>query len=273
MSFGGGSKQSGTTTTVVNKDPWAPAQDYLKTGFGKAQEFLDNPIEYYPNSTVVPFSGQTEQSLQMGEDRALAGSPGLAAAQQNIQDTSEGNYLNSNPYMDQAIMAATRPMAERFADTIIPGIQSGFNNKGRLGGGLQAYQQQVAGDTAMRNIGEVAGSMAYKGYGDERNRMMQGATLAPGLALADYGDIDRLGQIGQVREGLAGAQLQESIDRYTHEQTAPRDELARFMSTIGGGQQGSSGTTAQPIYSNKTADALGTVGSIASIGNTFGFWG
>jgi hypothetical protein len=269
-----GSKQTGTATTVVNKDPWGPSQDYLKTGFEKAKGYLDDPISYYPGSTVVPFSGQTEQALQMGEDRAIAGSPGLRAAQQGMQATSEGDYLNANPYMDQAIMTATRPMAERFADTIIPGIQAGFSGKGRYGSGLQAYQQKVAGDSAMRAMGDVAGSMAYKGYGDERSRMMGAAQLAPGLAAADYGDIGQLQQYGAAREGLAGAQLEEAIDRYMQPQTAGREELARYMATIGGGaQQGGASTSQQPIYSNKLATGLGTAGAVAGIGNQFGWWG
>jgi hypothetical protein len=265
--------QQGTSTTVVNKDPWAPSQDYLKAGFEKAQGFLDQPMEMYPESTVVPFSNQTQAGLGQAEARAMAGAPGVGAALSANQATSQGDYLNANPHMTAAINQATTPIMQNFNESIIPGIQSGFSAQGRLGSGLQAFQQQRAGEAAGRQASDIATAMSYKGYGDERNRMMQAGALAPGLEAAGYGSSAELERIGGVREGMAGAELQESINRYAQPQTAAREELARYMATIGGGAQGGASTSQQPIYGNPTAERLGMAGSAASIGNLLGMWG
>jgi hypothetical protein len=261
------SKPSGTATTVVNKDPWASQQPYLQTGFGKAQEFLDKPVGYYPGSTVVPFSPQTEQALTGMETRAQAGSPLLQQAQGLMGGTLAGDYLSAeaNPYLQSAMAAATRPMTEAFSQDIMPKIQGAFSGAGRYGSGLQAQAQQRAADNLTRSIGDVTSELAFRNLADERARQQEAARLGPALGELDYADLERLGGIGGIREKQAGAQLQEDIDRYTQEQVAPRDALREFMATIGGGQYGGTETRSQPIYSDPWATGLGYAGTGANI--------
>lgn len=264
-------------TVQTDTSPWGPQQEYLKTGFERAKtDVLEKPMEYYPNSTVVPFAPQTEQALQMQETKALAGSPATSAAQQMATSTLEGDYLSAgNPYLSQAVDAATRPMVEKWQEDILPGIQSGFSGAGRYGSGMQARQQERTGEALARQIGDVAGSMSYKNYADERQRQLQAGTLAPSLDAASYADIERLKQVGAEREGMAGAELQEQISRFQQEQEAPQQALANYMALIKGGY-GSSGTETTPIYRNKPAEYLGMASTAAGIGGTLfgqkGIW-
>jgi hypothetical protein len=261
------------TTTVSNTAPWAAQQPYLTEGFERAQtDILDAPGQYYPNSTVVPFAPQTEQALGMQEQRALAGSPLTGAAQNQVQSTLQGDYLEGgNPYLSEAVASATRPIMTQFQEDVIPSIQSGFSGKGRYGSGLQARQQQRAGEDVTRQIADVAGSMAYKNYGDERSRMLQAGTLAPALAAEDYTDIGQLGNVGATREAQAGAELQEGINRFQFEQESPKDALARYMTLVGGGSYGGSTTNSSPIYRNESSDFLGQAATAAGIaGSLFG---
>jgi hypothetical protein len=272
-----GSKQSGTSTTVQSSAPWSGQQPYLEEGFKRAKtDILEKPISYYPHSTVVPFAPQTQEALQMGETRARAGSPLTQGAQEMVGQTVSGEFLGANPYLNRAVEAATRPMVEQFQTTTMPAIQSGFGGRGRYGSGLQAYQQRKAGEGLTRQIGDVAGSMAFRDYGDERQRMMQAAQMAPGLAEADYSDISKLQQIGGIREAQAGAELEEDIARYMHAQQAPQDALQRYMSLVAGGSYGGDTTTQQPIYRNRLGEALGTGATLAGIGGTLfgqgGIW-
>lgn len=260
-----GSKQTGQSTTVVNKDPWGPQQDYLKAGFERAQtDILDKPLQYYPNSTVVPFSGQTEQALGMQENRATSGSPLVGAAQSEAQKTIQGDYLGSNPYLQSAMQAAARPMVENFQDTILPAIQGGFSGRGRYGSGLQAYQQQKAGSNLMRELGDMGARMSYADYGAERGRQQQALSQAPQLAQQDYLDISQLAQAGAMREGQAGAELQDQISRFNFEQNAPRDALTQYMALIGGGQYGGTSQETSPIFQNKAAENVGLLAGGAS---------
>jgi hypothetical protein len=274
----GDDEPSGYQTASTNEAPWEPQQEYLKTGFARAQsDVLDKPQQFYPNSTVVPFSGQTEQGLQMQEARALAGSPVTGAAQTQMQDTLQGSYLDAgNPYFQQAVAAATRPMTESFQQDILPGIASSFSGSGRYGSGAQANMTNRAASELSRNIGDVSGSMAAAMYNQERNRQMLAGQLAPGLAQMDYADIGQLKQAGQEREGMAGAELQDQISRFNQEQQAPKDALANYMALIKGGY-GTQGSKISPIYRNKPAEYVGLGATVAgAAGSLFGgggLWG
>lgn len=263
---------SGQQVIQGSQEPWSGQQPYLTKGFEAAEaNILNNPIEYYPNSTVVPFSNQTEQALGMMENRALSGNSANQAANTNLTNTLGGDYLNSNPYLNNAIDAATRPMVDRFQDTVLPGIQSGFMGKGRYGSGMQAYQQRQAGEDLMRQMGDVSSAMSYKNYGDERTNQMRAAALSPMIAQTQYDDIGALQNVGAIREKQAGANLQDDINRFYNEQTAPRDAAREYMTLVAGGNWGGNSTQTKPIYSNDVATGLGYASSATNIaGGLFG---
>lgn len=272
-----GSKQTGTSTTIQSSDPWSGQSPYLEKGFKRAEsDILEKPAQYYPNSTVVGFSGQTSDALQMAEDRARGGSALQTGAKNVIQDTLEGKYMGANPYLDQAIDTATRPMVENFNTSVMPAVQSGFSGKGRYGSGMQAFQQREAAKDVNRQIGDVAGSMAYQNYGRGMQDMMNAAQLAPTLAQTDYDDISKLQQIGGIRESQAGAELQDDINRFNFGQQAPKDALKEYMSLVAGGSFGGTSTGTEPIYRNKTNEMLGGASTLAGIGGTLfgqeGIW-
>lgn len=255
-------------TVQTDSAPWEKQQPYLESGFELAKtNVLEKPTEPYPNSAVVPFAPQSETGLQMQEQRALAGSPVTQAGQAMVQDTLEGDYLSAgNPYFQQAVTAATRPMVETFNEDVLPGIQSGFSGAGRYGSGLQQRGQQRAGEALLRQVGDVAGTMSASMYGDERDRQMQAGLLAPDMAAQDYTDIAQLKQAGAEREGMAGAELQDEINRFYAEQNAPKDALSNYMALIKGGY-GSQGSETTPIYRNKPAEYLGAASTAAGIGS------
>jgi hypothetical protein len=264
-----GSKPAGTQITTTDTSPWSAQQPFLKTGFQRAEDdVLNAPAEYYPNSTVVPFSGQTTNALDLQEQRALGGDPTVQAGQTQVQDTLQGDYLNSNPHLNQAIQNATAPIAESFNEDIIPGIQSGFSGSGRYGSGLQARAQERAGIAAGDQMGKIATDMLSQAYDAERQRQMQAATMAPTYGQQSYTDIANLANVGQVRENQAGAELQEDINRFQQGQQAPKDALAQYMALVGGGSYGGSTTGTSPIYRDKASDMLGGASTAAGIAGT-----
>ena len=269
------SKPAAQTTTIQNRDPWGPQQPYLTTGFERAQaDILEKPITQFPASTVVPFAPQTEAGLGAAEALAAGGNPLVDAATQQLTGTLQGDYLNANPFFDAAVSAATRPLVEQYQESILPGIQAGFSGRGRYGSGLQAFQQQRAGEGLGRQIGDISSAMAYKNYQDERARMAAGISAAPAMRQAAYMDPAELERIGGVREGLAGAELQDAISKFMQPQTAAQDAISNYMRLVSGGQYGGQTTAQQPIYRDKFGEGLGAAASIAGIaGNLFGAQG
>mgnify|MGYP006413280723 CR=1 FL=1 len=192
------SKPTGTSVVTQSNDPWSEQMPYLKTGFERAQsDVLDKPIQYYPSSTVVPFSPTTEQGLGLTEARALAGSPLLSSAQTSIGDTLSGKYLDEeNPYLQSAIDAASRGVTRNYQKSVLPGISSFASGRGRYGSGMQKSAYDDSQAALASQLGDISSGMSYANLAQERQNQMAAAGLAPGLAQADYSDIQALLDVG-----------------------------------------------------------------------------
>ena len=254
----GGSEPAGQTTVTQNRDPWSGAQPHLTAGFEEAALQKDIPREYYEGSTVVPFSGQTEAALQTTEDRAVGGNPLLGQAQGEASKVLGGDYLNTeNP--------AFQAMGDRIHNQVRPRIDSQFAGVGRYGGA--GHEEQMG-----RTMADAMAPLAFQNYQSERGNMQNMAEQAPGLAREDYFDIGQLAGVGGEREGQAGRQLSENVDRWNFDQLEPQERLARYMALVSGGSTGlGSSSTSKPYFTDPLGSALGTASSLAGIyGNLFG---
>ena len=269
---GSSSKPSGSVTTVASNEPSDFIKPYLTTGLDTAQDLFETPRTMYEGSTVVPFAPQTEAALTAIQERAEAGSPLVTGAQDLTSATMAGDYLSpdSNPYLVSAMDAATRPMREAFTEDVMPSIGSAFSSAGRYGSGMQARTQNRAAEDYLQSLGDIGSKMAYTNYAAERDRQIDAGMAAPGMAQLDYLDPSKLIDVGAAREGMAGAQLQEDIDRFNFMQDEPRQRLGEYMPLVTGGQYTSTSTT-QPIFSDPAATYLGYGATGAGIlGDLFG---
>lgn len=250
MDFDGG----GSTQTVQGSSaPWEGQQSYLKTGFGKAQTLLDaGPYQFYPNSTVVPFSNQTQDALTGIEARARAGSPVQAAGSAEALKTIRGDYLDAgNP--------AFSAMMKRVSSEVTPQIGATFAGAGRYGSGAHAGALSSA-------LTDTAGQLAFQNYGDERNRMGQMTAAAPQIAQGDYLDLAQLFGAGQQREAKAGEELSDQVQRFNFEQQAPDEALRRYMSLVAGGSYG--GQNVQTTSANRGTSMNDIAGGLFSLAGT-----
>tara|TARA_X000001382_G_scaffold55288_2_gene37811 strand:- start:3898 stop:4791 length:894 start_codon:yes stop_codon:yes gene_type:complete len=274
------SKPTPAATQVVTQtnDPWSGQQPFLETGFQKAEDLvLNKPPEFFPNSTVVPFSNQTSDALDLIENRARAGSPLTQIGQNTIQSAASGDMLKANPFLQQdnpylssAIDAASSGIKRNYESVVEPSIDARFSAGGRYGSGLQAQSQSLAQQNLADQLSDVATNMAFsdygmqrQGYDTERGRQIQAAQLAPQMAQQDYVDAGQLMSVGQAEEGQAAAQLQEDMDRFNFNQNAEKQALADYMALVAGGQYGGTQTTSTPIYQDSTSNTIGNIASLA----------
>ena len=257
-----------TTTTVQNQDPWEGQQQYLTTGFQAAQQdVLNRPTSYYPESTVVPFSPQTETAMGAMEQRALQGNPLNFGAQQYTGNVLGGQYLGAgNPYHQAMVERSVAPMREEFQEVVQPGISGMFSKAGRYGspGGHQAAMQR-ASNAYMDRVGNLSGALAYQNYADERSRQQQAASMAPDLAATDYYDIAQLGQVGAAREAMEREKLAEDVARFEFGQREPIDRVAQYMGLIGGGYGGQTQSSQVQSGGNRFNPILGGLGAASSL--------
>ena len=283
--FGGGSRQ--TQTATVTNDPPAYLAPSLSFGVDEARKIYDTPLEYFPGQTFVDFAPATQEALNRGEARAMAGSPLLSGAQnfvgaalgggfQNpaadmLMQTARGDFLNAtNPFLSSALQPA------------IDRIQGQFSRAGRLGSGANmaamtsALAPVFAQNYATERRNQLAAQRAIGNLAqrDFQNRF-QAAQVAPDLAAQDYGDISKLAAFGLAREQKTAEQLAEDIARFNFIQNEPQARLTQFLTNVKGGSMPGTGTTTRPIFENPTGTAIGNLanlGQAAFLGSkAFGF--
>lgn len=240
---GGGKGGGGESQTQQGIDPML--RPYVSYGLNEAQKLYQssNP-SYYPGQTYVSPSQQTQAALQAQQTRALQGNPLLPAAQQQQQNVIGGQYLQNNPYFNQAMQGAAGAASQSYFDAI-NAAQSGASKAGRYGSNVQNDLFNRAGTTLANTLANKAGELAYTNYAAERGRQEAAAAGAPQLAAADYGDIAQLAKAGQTAEGYQQSALEDSINRFNFEQNLPQNKLNQFLTQVYGAPQGSVSTTSQ----------------------------
>lgn len=248
-------------------------QPFLTQTLGESQKLYESGAGYYPDSTVAPLSGTTQQALDMTTARA-GGSPLQSAAQGNATSTLNGNFLNSNPHLQGAIDSATQGLVRNYTNAVMPGIEANFSKAGRFGSpGAMGGAVSDAQNNLASQIGNVSSSMSYQNYGDERSRQMQASALSPQLANMDWTNINALSGAGATYDQQAQSQLSDLVARYNYENGGSLDDfIARVNGT--GANNYKSATEANYVKNNPLTGALGGALSGAATGASIGGpWG
>ena len=290
-----GSSQPSTQVVTQSIDP--AMQPYISYGLSEAQKLYQNTGTpgYFPGQGYVSPSQPTQQALQYGANRAVGGNPLLPQSQQTVgamqstfnpaiqqmQGTASGQYLGGNPFFGGAFQSAANAASQQFQDQMQQ-VTSGASRAGRYGSGAMGQLQDRAAGTFASALTDTAGKLAFQNYDAERARQeaamgnigqlygsdlarqLSAAQLGPGMAAADYGDIDRLYQVGQAQESYQQAALADEMQRFNFQQNLPAQKLQSFLSAAYGAPMGAQ--TTQPIYRNQAANILGG----ASLGGALG---
>jgi len=238
---GGGGQQSSTTTTSI--DP--AIKPYVTYGLEEAKRLYETGSpQFFPGQTYVSPSEQTQQALQMAQERAMAGSPLTGAAQAETLATIQGRGVN--PFLAGALEQTNRLAGEQF-NRNIQNLQSSAASAGRYGSSAMGQQAGTAQDIFARALAEQGGQLAYNSAEAERARQMAAVGAAPQMAQADYADIQRLLSVGGAREAQSAAQLQDAMNRFNFEQNLPQMKLSQYANLYSTAPQGSTTTqTATP---------------------------
>jgi hypothetical protein len=95
----------------------------------------------------------------------------------------------------------------------------------------------------------MAANLYGNAYGQERNNMMQGLSLAPSIANQDYYDAGQLMNAGNMVQQQAGNVMQSDIDKWNYNANLPQQNLQNYMGFMGGNYgQNTNQTTKSPLY-------------------------
>ena len=238
---GGGGKQDSTTTTSI--DP--AIKPCVTYGLEEAKRLYQSESpQFFPGQTYVSPSEQTQQALQMAQQRAIQGSPLTGAAQAETLATIQGRGVN--PFLAGALEQTNRLAGEQF-NRNIQNLQSSAASAGRYGSNAMGQQAGQAQDIFARALAEQGGQLAYNSAEAERGRQMAAVGAAPQMAQADYADIQRLLSVGGAREAQSAAELQDAMNRFNFQQNLPQMKLQQYANLYSSAPQGSTTTqTATP---------------------------
>ena len=228
--LGLGQQQGNTTSTQVS-EPWAAQQPYLQALFGQAQGLN----QQNPSSLVPQYSPFTQQAINtMGQ-----GIPGYDNLTNLTNQTLQGDFLNSNPYLDQTYQLGANQLKSNLSTML------GHN---RFGSGAMANAEA----SGLANLS----NQIYGGnYQAERGRQQQMAALAPSILSAP------------AQYQLQAGQLQDQRNQAMA--MAPWNQLGLYQGAISGNYGGTQ-TATQPFYQNKTAGLLGGALGGAGLANMVG---
>lgn len=176
------------------------AQDMLSSlyGMGGMQSFVGGGNPY----AGIPDSG-------LGEAQGIAGSAGMGSlptmqpldptAQAQLSQTAQGDFLGSNPYLDDMYQNAASRVQENFMDTVMPGINATFGGAGRTGSNIHQEMALDAADELGESLSGLASDIYAPAYETERDRQLQAA--------------GQLGQFGLTGTNLAADFFNQAMNR------------------------------------------------------------
>jgi hypothetical protein len=237
---GGGGGGSSTTTSGIDES----IKPFVSFGLEEAKkQYLAPGAQFYKEATYVSPSEATSEAIRLAAERARAGSPLTAAAQAETLGIVQGRGVN--PFLEGALAGTNRQAQEAYTRGV-QGLQSKASSMGRYGSSAMGQQVNQAQDIFGRNLAEQAGQLAYQSSEAEAGRQMEAIRNAPTMAQADYADFEKLLKAGQASESYDQKKLQDAINRWNFEQTAPERKLSQFtnlFTSVPSG--GTSSTTTQ----------------------------
>lgn len=231
-----------TTSNTSQPLPWV--QPYMQDYLARGQEVANQPYQQSPGTYTAP------NPYLMGgwgatANRAMQGSPVMGAANTLAQGTMQGQYLNSNPYLQQNISDAQGDLTRAWNQVQKPAWDTAMQRSGSYGNTGIAQANQFAQSDLQRNLGRVASDMRGQNYAQERGFMQQALGMAPHLAQQDYVDSQALLGVGQQAQQYSQNAANQNMDWWREAQGYPAQQMGILGQALGM-QQGQTQTQQTP---------------------------
>ena len=158
----------------------------------------------------------------------------------NAQQNTFGNRLSATSGLSSANEAQLgrqmNAQQNNFSNSLSATQGLSGANESQFGRQDSAQQRNFNNNlSATQGLGSLSEQQA--------NRQMTASGMAPGMANAQYQDIDRLAQYGQMQEGYDQTALNADIARWDYGQNANMQHLQNYANIVNGVPMGSKSTT------------------------------
>lgn len=206
-------------------------QDFGFTYLDRANMIAQRPYEQSPTQVAGTNPYQTGAWNAIA-NRAMQGSPVMGAANQTLQNTVSGNFLQGNPYLDSQIQRAQGDLNRTFQTQILPNLDFRRMQSGSYGNSGLNETERMATQDFLRASGDLAANMRFQNYGMERGLQQQALGMAPQFAQQDYNDANMLLQAGNQIQQQDQAQAGQNYRWWQEAQQFPQQQNQQFGNAI-----------------------------------------
>ena len=265
---GGGGPSNVTQTTTVKLPKWA--EPYAKQLLERGSSLSQRPYSSIsPENLFEPMAPETQIALGGITSRALAGSPVITQAQQELTKTLGGEYLypQSNPFLEDLYNTAAKSVLHQYQLGVVPQLNAAASRAGAYGGSSHRLLQAEAAKNLTETLADMAVKMYGSNYERERANQLKSLFFAPTMAQQDYLDMQALLGVGDVYRQYG----QDWRNLLAQEFYARRDWpvqqlgiLASVLPAAVGGQGVTTTSQPNPYYASPWSRMFG--GAVTGIG-------
>lgn len=233
------------------------------------RQFAASTPQRYQGSQVAGFTPEQVQ----GQGMALGAAPtqdALAhdAATANRFYTS-GDIWNpsSNPNLQGAIDAAVRPIYQNLTEKALPAIRGEAVTTGNFGSSRQGIAEAQATRDAGVAAGDTAAKLAEAEYNTNVDAQLKAMGLVPTIQGAQTAGATTTSGVGDVRQAMDQAQLNQLVNAFNFDQNAPFLQSKEILSLLQGLPGGTTVSTGNTPQANPFTQALGGAAAGASLGS------
>ena len=266
-----------------------PAKGYYDAG---ATQAIGSASAYDPAAGISAFMDPYQQAVTQNAIADLNEQYGRQVAGMDAQALQAGAFGGSRGGIMQGLAQGEladvtskrifEDLSRNYGQARAASMQDFQNQKARE---LASAQAQMAAGQGLGNLGTIAGNLGqtYSNIGNQAAQTAgalgaqkgqigtqlgqigtQQAALGEFAQKAGITDINLLETLGATRQQQAQRQIEANKARFDALQAAPQQRLGTFLGNLnvaaGGG-----GTTSQPLYENKNAQAISNTATLLSI--------
>jgi hypothetical protein len=266
---GGGGSDSTTTATTQNYSPEEAAQRALVQAeaariYGQTAPGISSAS--YPGAMVTPFSPETRAAQTLAMESANNQQQGVNLMNSGMQYGLNGAMdVQNNPYLQNAISAAIRPVTQQYVDPggVLSSIRTNAVQAGQFGGVRQGMAEGLAAGRYTQNAFDTAGKMASDAYNTGQETFGRTMALAPQTIQANTIPVNTLSGVGAQNENLGQEQASYDAAARLWGLNAPWAPLQNYASIVYGGANPSTVSTSEGPQSSG-GGARGALGGAAS---------
>ncbi|KKK68561.1 hypothetical protein LCGC14_2942820, partial [marine sediment metagenome] len=205
--------------------PWSEQIPYLQQIMRRGQSLFEDPQrDVYPGDWYAGKRPAQEEArgAWVNAARDMSGKGALNEMRDLSRSMIQGDYLNAeaNPYLQSAIGAATRPLAEQFSRYVAPGISSQAQAQGAYGGARHGVAQGVAAGELFQQQADISSQMSAENLARERQLQMQAPQMMAQADALGRAKGDLLMQAGTWNQQERQRELDAKRDAWLYRQQA-----------------------------------------------------